>query len=276
MSKLAFLQNITVVADEQPRRVGVSKKEWNPPTGHVIRIWKDGSVFPSEQLVKDFELEYRKRPSEEELDALKAESKPRPFPGNGFDVADSQDFPIFQTGGNRLLIISVAEKDAGRVDMFNTVNCEEDGTPKISVMDQGNTTFGKDFLIPKIEEIYGLTFAKAAIPAKPAVEAKPATDTEKEVKAQPAIPEVPAVEGLEYVDMVLMGKEGEHSEAWALPEGKSVAFFPKIMTKGEGKGQKTTARRENPRMFVFYPKTLLDTPVGVAATNGKDPHNVEV
>lgn len=259
MSKLAFLQNITVVADERPRSTGGARKEWNPPSGLTIRIWKDGSVYPSEDLVKKFELEYRQKLSDDELKQLKEASKPRPFPGNGFDIADTQDFPIFKTNGERFLIISAAEKDAGKVDLFSTTNYEDDGTPKTSVMDQGAATFGKDYLIPRIEEIYGLVFARPAIEAKEAVAEERDEAGAITVKARPAVEAVAAVEGMEYVDMIFLGQAGENSDPFLLPAGKKIAFFPKQMVKGTNKGEMTTARRENPQMYIFYPKALIES-----------------
>lgn len=266
MSKLSFLKNIQVVAEEaKPRKAGGgSRKEWNPTGGMTIRVWKNGAIFPSQDLVDKFELEYRKQLSEEELEALK-ESKRQPDMGNGFDVADSQDFPTFKTPV-RVLIISPVAKTEGKVDLFGSVayrkiDDEEGkaGEPLVSVMDQGTTTFGKDFLIPSIEEIYGITFYKPAIPAKPAVEAKPAEGVEPEIKARPATEEVPEVPGAEYVDLVLIGQDGtEDSEPWTLEEGKAVAFLPKRVSRGEKRGDMTVVRRENPKMYVLYPKSLLD------------------
>lgn len=263
MSKLAFLKTITVVADEQPKKTGGGgiRKEWNPPSGLVIRIWKDGSVFPSQELVNKFQLEYLNAVelTAEQEAAIKDGKEPKPFMGYGFDVADTKEFKLFQAGDNRFLIISVAPKNEGRVDLFGTVTRNEKGIPVTNVMNQGSATFGKEFLIPRIEEIYGLVFAKPAIEARAEVKAQPAEGDKPAVKAQPAINGRPAVEGLEYVDMVLIGQEGENSAPWTLPEGKTIAFFPKIMTKGEAKGQLTTQRRENPQMYIFYPKPLLET-----------------
>lgn len=281
MLKLAFLQNIQVVAEEaKPRKAGGgSRKEWNPTSGLVIRVWKDGSIFPSQELVDKFDLGYRKQLPEDELAALK-ESNRKPDMGNGFDVADSQDFPTFKTP-QRLLIISPVAKTEGKVDLFGSVAYrkvdEEDGKagePLISVMDQGTTTFGKDFLIPAIEEIYGITFFKPAIPARPAVEAKPAEGDQPEVKGKDATPEVPEVPGVEYVDLVLIGQDGtEESEPWTLEKGKEVAFLPKRVSRGEKRGDMTVVRRENPRMYVLYPKQLLESEVGDAPPQGTPVEN---
>lgn len=271
MSKLGFLKNVTIAAQEQPKtngsRGGGVKKDWNPTSGLTIRLWKDGSVFPSEDLVKYFDLEYNNALTDEQILAIKDGNAEKPFRGNGFDVIDSDDFPAFKIG-QRVLIVAPAEKDAGKVDLFASVGYNDDNTPKVTVMDQGAVTFGKDFLIPRVEEIFGIVFAKPAIPAK---EAKPAVPAEtdgngKVIKsakpAQEATPEVPAVEGVEFVDLVFIGQEGDIVDTptpWTSP--KPIVFFPKTVSRGEKKGESTIERRENPQMYILYPKQLLeDTP----------------
>lgn len=282
MSRLGFLQNIAVVAQEEPAKRpggGGVRKEWNPPTGLVLRIWASGAVYPSQELVDTFDLEYKNALTTEQEEAIKAGTMEKPNMGFGFDIADSAEFGFINVGGNRCLIISPVRKDdeAGRVDLFNTTRFNEDGTPKLSVMDQGLVTFGKDFLIPKIEEIYKIIFAQ---PAQPAVEAKPAvpaeTDSEGKVikSARPAVEAreaIPAVEGVEYLDMVFVGQAGEGSTPWTLPTNKPIAYFPKVQSKGESKGQLTVARRENPQMYVLIPKIWLDEEKAQANGSTMDP-----
>lgn len=225
MSKLAFLQNIQVVADERPvRRAGGSRKEWNPTEGLAIRLWKNGEVYPSQELVDTFELEYKNRLTDEEVAAIKAGTMTKPFPGNGFDVVDTMDFPSFQSP-TRLLVIAPVPKDVLKVDLFGTVGYNETMAPLISVLDQGAATFGKEFLIPSIQEIYGIEL----------------TDENP------------------YVDLVLVGKNGpEKPEPFRMPAGKEIAFFPKKVARGEKKGEMTVQRRERPEIYVLYPKQLLE------------------
>lgn len=278
MSKLgALLSNIKVVAQEAPpKKVGGIKREWNPPSGLAIRIWFSGAVYPSQELVDAFDLEYPNRLTEEQEAEIKAGTAEKPFMGNGFDVADSVEYPQIQIGDLRALFISTVEKDAegGRVDLFATVGYNDDNTPKLKVMDQGLVTFGKDFLIPKIEEVYGITFFKPSIPA---VEAKPAvaevldgagkvvTSARAAVEAKP---EVPATEGVEYVDLVLVGQTGDSSTPWTVP----VTFVPKRVSRGDKKGETTVVRRENPKIYILYPKSLMEeeTTQVAPSDNGKE------
>lgn len=240
MSKLAFLQNIQVVADERPRKSGGSRKEWNPTEGLTIRLWKNGEVYPSQELVDQFELEYKNRLSDEEVAAIKAGTMNKPFPGNAFDVADTADFPAFQSP-DRLLIINVVPKDTAKVDLFGSVGYKETMEPLMSVMDQGAATFGKDSLIPMIQEIYGIELTE----------------------------ENP------FIDLVFVGKNGpEKPEPFRMPAGKTLAFFPKKVARGEKKGTLTVERRENPEIYVLYPKQLLQDEEAPAeeVVQGQDNH----
>lgn len=274
MSKLAFLKTVSVIAQEEPtKRAGGGgvRKEWNPTEGLVLRLWKSGEVYPSQELIDEFDLEYRNALTEEQEEAVKAGTLEKPAMGFGFDVADTQEFPAFKVDG-RFLIISPVPKDVkgGRVDLFSTVGYNEDGTPKLKVFDQGLATFGKDFLIPRIEEIYGITFAKPAIEGRKAEPEE--TDSEGKVikSAKPAVEARPAVEGVEYLDLVFLGQEGENSTPFSLPVGK-VAYFPKIVSRGDAKGETTVARRENPQMYILYPKIWLDEEKAQAAgQEGRD------
>lgn len=222
MSKLAFLQNIQVVADERPKKPRT--KEWNPTEGLAIRLWKSGEVYPSQALVDQFNLEFKNRLTDEDLTAIKAGTISKPHPGNGFDVIDTEDFPAFKSS-QRLLIISPVPKDQLKVDLFGTVSYSETMTPVISVMDQGAATFGKDFLIPTLKEVYDIELGD----------------------------ENP------YVDLVFMGKEGTDNPEPFFAD-KDIVFFPKKVARGEKKGEMTIQRREKPAMYVLYPKQLLEEP----------------
>lgn len=223
MSKLAFLQNIQVVADEQPRKRG-NRKEWNPSEGLTIRLWKSGEVFPSQELVEKFNLEFKNRLTDEDLAAIKAGTISKPNPGNGFDVVDTEDFPSFKSP-QRLLIIAPVPKDQLKVDMFGTVSYTDTMTPISSVMDQGAATFGKDFLIPTLKEVYDIDLND----------------------------ENP------YVDLIFVGKEGPDSPEPFFAD-KDIVFFPKKVARGEKKGEMTIQRREKPEIYVLYPKQLLEEP----------------
>lgn len=260
MSKLAFLSNITVVGEDKPKNTNRgARKNWNPENANraAIRLWYDGSVYPSQGLVDRFDLEYSARevddspvadivppgPGVEPAEPAKVRFKP--INGNGFDVADSEDFKAFQTP-QRLLIAALTPKAGLKVDLFGSVGYDDNDNPLIGVMDQGANTFGKTFLIPSVEEIYGLKFK---VPGKA---------EKKDEQGNVIASAVEEVAGLEYVDLLFLGVDGENSSGFRLPEGKSTAFLPKRVSRGEKRGETTVVRRVNPELFVLYPASLID------------------
>lgn len=263
---LSFLSGASVeeVKGSTRRGGGGRAKQWNPaPTLLAIRVWKDGSVFPSQAAVDMFDLEYRKAVITKE--PIKKEGKEvtddegkvkmknvYEFPdgtGNGFDVIDSRVWAGYKAAGHMLFIAAVP-KDAGKVDMFQSTNYLDDGTPKTNVLEQGSITFGRTVLIPAIEELYGITFHK---PAKEEVQA----DTEKGIEYQAATEEVP---GVEFVDMVIIDKVGDVN----IVEKFSTGFthVPKRVIRGEEKGKPDYIRREGLKVYGFVPASIL----GIAST----------
>ena len=226
---LDFLAQATIldVAEEQSvARKGGPRKERNPE-GLTIRVFRDGSVYPSLELVEKFGLEYV--------------AKDAAMVGNGFDVIDTQLFPQFQVG-KRILIISSAQKNLPKVDLFGSTTYEENGKPKASVIDQGSKTFGTDDLIPMIEEIYGITFYKSAVTAKVATEKSAAVGASAEV------------EGEEFVDMVLVANPATNAP-WKA--SRDVVYIPKKVSRGKDKGTVSTQRREKPEFYAFLPESVV-------------------
>jgi hypothetical protein len=226
---LDFLMTATVsdVAEKQPvARVGGPRKERNPK-GMTIRVFRDGSIYPSAELIEKFDLEYGPK--------VMKDDKALSSTGNGFDVIDTQLFPSFQVG-KRILILNVTPKSSPKVDLFSSTTYNEDGTPKSSVLDQGSKTFGMDDLIPSIEEIYGITFFKPAV-VKDGIQASS------------------EVEGIEFVDMSIVANPVTN-EPWTVPNG--VTYIPKKVSRGADKGQVTTQRREKPAFYAFLPEVVIE------------------
>lgn len=224
---LDFLKQVTIDATKsakQPKVRTTTKKEKNPVNAD-IRLFHTGALYPSAAIVNLFNLEYQDKDSE--------------TPGNGFDIADSQDFPVFQTPKRCILIIPTSRK-LGRVDIFASVGFNKaeaehpevkEGTPMVSVMEQGATTYGKNDLIPMIKEIYGIDLADQG-------EGKPA-----------------------FLDLSIYGSDDKRT-AFTLPTGKTVTFIPKKVARGAKKDDLTIVRRENPQIYVLYPTPVAaDVPV---------------
>lgn len=218
MSSLDFLKSIKVDATPVKKTGGGGmRKDWNP-TGLAIRVWKDGSVLPSEELTDRFQLEYRPKGSATQ--------------GNALDVFPSSQAPFFKTP-QPLIIINVVDKEKPKTDLFDSVGyyaIGEDfpegasvGDPVKSVLDQGSSTFGSKVLLPMIKEVYGIE---------------------------------PNEKG--FIDLIVLGVDGEEAtESFPLPAEKNdMCHIPKPITRGDKKGLGSYVKREYPKLYVLYPETL--------------------
>lgn len=215
---------------------GGRKKDWNPTYANTIRIWKDGSVFPSADLVELFDLEYKARPivaaDAPDLDENGKKIEKWIQPGNAFDVFDSAEFPAFKSP-QRFIIANVVGKGAGKADLFASVTWDAlTGEPENSVMDQGANTFGKSDFLGLLKDIYGIELS----------------------------------DDLPYADLVLLDSKGELKDTppqpFKLVGDKKIAFVPKKVSRGDAKGSLTVVRREDPWLFVLYPLVKIHPEMG--------------
>lgn len=144
---LDFLKNIklqpnSAVAAPIARTVSAAAKT---PTQADIRIFKNGSAYPSAALVGACGLAYMPKDSEDK--------------GNGFDIFKSTDFLNTKDSGAKVLFIALVPRTEGRVDLFASTTYEpETGAPKADVLTQGAATAGKEILA-HIKEMYGVEIA---------------------------------------------------------------------------------------------------------------------
>lgn len=223
---LDFLNDIKVDAPEIKKGAGGGhRKAWTPTVPLAIRLWKDGSVYPSQDLVERFDLEYHDKPADDDK---------TPTLGSAFDVFESAHFPIFNTP-KPVVLINVTSRALGKADLFARTDWTEEGKPTFSVMEQGSNSFGKIRKDPKegkgllqmIEDTYGV---------------------------------VPNETG--FIDLVIIGQDGEAAKtAFALPSGKTICYVPKEVARGERKGEMSVVRRENPWLYILYPYDLIHPPV---------------
>ncbi len=251
MSLLKFLKSSTVEeVSPSTRKGGGARKQWNPAPGIIaIRVWKDGSIYPSQAAVDKFNLEYpvatiSKEPIKLKEGETAADQKYRnvySFPngaGNGFDFIDSREWNQMKSDGSMLLLMPVP-KDLPKVDLFNTVAYEEDGTAKISVMEQGAATFGSQVMLDAIAEVYGVRF------------------NQNEVKEGDKVV-IPAItDGVDWIDMAIFESIGEGGDSFNVTEqfSKPIIFAPKKVTRGEHKGKSDYVRREECKVYGFAPAT---------------------
>lgn len=248
-SLLSFIQGGSVEEVVPGKRTGGGVRKQYQPASNIlaIRVFRDGSVFPSDAAIAQFDLEYKKALIEkEELPKKEGQTEVKTknvysFPngtGNGFDIIDSRIWQQFKstTEGGMLFIIPTP-KDAAKVDLFGTTNYNADGTPKSMVGEQGAATFGKDVLIPAIEQLYGVVFH---VPAQEA----------KEGKA--AVVEVP---GVDFVDLAIFEKLGDVNinEKY----GGKILYIPKRVTRGADAGKPDYIRREEATIYGLAPAEMV-------------------
>ena len=141
---LSFLKTAKVTDAEVPvgGSTGGPKKQRNPnPTFFGVRVWKDGSVYPSRPLAEQFDLEYQ--------------AKGAKIPGNGFDVIDTRKW-VQMKAAQAFIAIGVSTKGSPKLDLFSSTKYKEDGAPISSVLTQGATAFGASTLLPLLKDIYNV------------------------------------------------------------------------------------------------------------------------
>jgi hypothetical protein len=138
----SFLNTVTVDAVEAAKKVSAPrpKKQYQPTTAD-LRIWISGAIYPSDALNAEFLLEYQDKDSEVQ--------------GNGIDIIDTREMPAIKTP-QPFIALSFTPKKCGKVDIFSNVGYNEDSTPKVTVIEQGAATFGKEVLLPLLKEVYGI------------------------------------------------------------------------------------------------------------------------
>lgn len=115
-----FLKSIKLVDTGRLR-----SPKTNNPTGLTLRVFANGEVYPSQDLVTKFNLEYQ--------------NKDYTGPSNGLDIIDSLEW-LPMANNPRMILIGVVNKEEAKVDIFGTCRYNEDGTPKSTVLTQGTTS----------------------------------------------------------------------------------------------------------------------------------------
>jgi hypothetical protein len=138
------LTNLTPVelpkAESKPKGIKATPKN---PTGMKLRIFRDGSIFPSAELVEKFNLEY----------VNKAESQSEDNMSNGFDIWSSKDWGQYPKEAQQVVFIAAVSKSEPKVSVFASVDYNSDGTPKKSVLNQGSK---RPEIVEMLREVYNL------------------------------------------------------------------------------------------------------------------------
>ena len=143
-----FLKNTTLTVVEKTvakTSTGKTAMQRNPTNGASLRLFKDGSVYPSQDVVTKYKLEYSNFVPNN--NTLGYEEYVTP---NGFDVIDSRTWAQYPQDAQPVVFIAAVPKKSGLVDLFSSAKVE--GT---SVMTQGSKTFGLE-LITMLQEVYNV------------------------------------------------------------------------------------------------------------------------
>lgn len=145
MKNLEFLRKASLVANEVVKPAAArttTAKNRNPETAD-IRVYKDGSVYPSAALVAEFNLAY-----------VGKDVEPK---GNAFDVFKSSEFLNTKhwPAEDTVLFITAVDRKLPKTDLFSGSKYDEAGEPKSDVLTQGSNTFGGGLLVT-LKELYGV------------------------------------------------------------------------------------------------------------------------
>ena len=108
-----------------------------PAPGAHLRLFADGSVYPSAELVALHHLEYQPTDSDQ--------------PEMGYDVFVSTDWGQY-TGAIPFVALALVSKHEPKVSLFSQTKYNDDKTPKSSVLTQ-KTTAGEE-LIKALSAVY--------------------------------------------------------------------------------------------------------------------------
>lgn len=230
---LSFLDDVLVENVEPKAPRAGAKKQRNPAEDFVgIRLWSDGSVYPSKALVDRFNLEYPAATVSTVKGKDGADNKVYTVvgnQGNGIDIIDVREWSQATAKNKNFIAVSFSPKDAPKVDLFGMTRFDEEGKPVTSVLEQGTVTFGKKELLPLVKELY---------------------DVE------------PDEDG--YVDLQVATEEVGGKN---LKSSNGLEYLPKKVARGVDKGKADYAKRENVDIFMLYPIVADASDTAVAESN---------
>lgn len=225
MSFLSFLGAVKVANPDVKEGRSTSKKQRNPNALLLaIRLWADGSVYPSQALVDKFNLEYPKatvsvvktKDGKDKNVYTVVDDK-----SNGLDIIDTAQWPQIVTP-EHFLAVAVSPKDSPKLDLFSVTRYDETGNPIASVMEQGSATYGKSVLLDLVKDRYNVE---------------------------------PNEEGFIDLEVVMQAPDGTPIN---LSSANGINLLPKVIARGADKGKPDYSRRENVNIYVLAPMAVLE------------------
>lgn len=141
MGMFSFLKDLSLETPATTPRTlpGAASKS---PVDADLRVFTNGSIFPSQALVDTMNLQYTHKED--------AES------GNAFDIIDSRIWPQYPKGPQQAVFIALVPRSAPKTDLFSMCKYNPDGTPFSDVMTQGSASYGKE-LLDMLASVYEVT-----------------------------------------------------------------------------------------------------------------------
>jgi len=156
---LSFLKNVEVKEVAPKMRAERVKLEKSPVAGAHFRVYKNGRIFTDPDTADLYNLHHG--PKEEivvpgkdtAVDKIKLVKS-----GNGLDIFSSENWQMIATPEPMLFIAIVPRAGNPKIDVYGSTSYDSDGEPSRSIDTNTVSSFGKTFLVPKLEELYGVDF----------------------------------------------------------------------------------------------------------------------
>lgn len=158
---LSFLKNVEVKEVAPKMRAERIKLEKFPVPGAHFRVYKNGRIFTDPDIADQYNLNHG--PKEEIVIPGKdtAEDKVKLVKsGNGLDIFSSENWQMIATPEPMLFIAIVPRAGNPKIDVYGSTSYDNAGEPTRNIDTNTISSFGKTFLVPKLEELYDIDFEK--------------------------------------------------------------------------------------------------------------------
>lgn len=182
MKQFDFLRTIKIL-EETPGPKATVKT----PDVFGLRIFTNGKVYPSKELVEKFSMAYDAENS------------------NGMDIFLSTEWSQYPEGTPPVLLVAFVPRTEGKITLFGSL---PKGSKPVNILSHGPKS-------PELLELIRTTYKL----------------TDEEL----------------YIDVVV-------DATVPLTTSNNIYFIPKVVQRGEKKGEKTYVRRENITIYPLLPK----------------------
>jgi hypothetical protein len=213
MMDLSFLKNVEVKEVAVKAKAERVKLDKSPVMGAHFRVYKNGRIFTADGTAVEYHLEFA--PKEEIIVPGKDSSEDKTkeiTTGNGLDIFSSENWQMIAVPQPMLFIAIVARNGNPKIDVYGSTSYDDDGVPKRSIHSNTVSSFGKDWLVPQLETVYGVDF-----------------------------------EEVDHVDLVMATEYA--IEAPLTPNGDRMYSIPKTVSRGDNKGDLVFLTRKNVKVF---------------------------